>query len=233
MTDPVYEAWRDIRRTAAEQFAAAVDRYMADPPDLSRLRWVRHGYGPRAQAPDPALRERLRVALTGAVHLAAIDWADRNDDVYDEPTILDRLDWEALWTTALADATEADQWARLAEIARDEEDDRALDPNGTPVRHSYSREHPEELLGLIHAWRTGGSVPRRLIVGAEYAADRVGLKPSDVRARLARGHFPEPDDTRRAAYGQTTSCWWADTLDTWWERKPARGPSRTAQPHTS
>jgi hypothetical protein len=214
MTDPTYEAYQDIRRTAHDQFRAAVDTYMADLPDLSCLRWVRHWPGLRAQEPDQALRNRLADAMHQRVHLAAVSHADRTNGVYDDPAVLAQIDLDGLWAQALADITEAEVLDELGDLAED----------------SPSRERPTEVLGLISAWRAGGPVPRRLVVGASEAAARVGLQPSDVRARLARSHFPEPDDTRPAAYGQTSPCWWADTLDTWWERKPARGPGRSARP---
>jgi hypothetical protein len=215
MTDPTYEAWQDIRHNAHEQFRTAVDRYMTDLPDLSRLRWVRHWLGPRAQSPTGQLRDRLAAAMHHRVHLAAVDYAESNAREFDDPDVLNGLDWESMWAQALADITGDDARSEVAAIPEDADTERVC---------------LGEILGLVEAWRTGGPVPRRLIWGASDAATRVGLQPSDVRARMSRGHFPPPDETRPAAYGQTSPGWWADTLDTWWERKPVRGPQRSVRP---
>lgn len=216
-----YDAYQQRNRSAHEQYTAAVNAYLDNPADLIGLRWFRRAWGFGQFPQTTSRREQLAAVLHEHVHVAAIELADETNREWDDPDVLADLDMDSLWAEAVAEVTERE--------TRNELDDKLgnLDPkmNGDPEQDTQVIRY-REVLGLIHSWRTGAPVPKIRVVGWSAAAERVGLQPSDLRARASRGQFPEREDEERAAYGQMNPVWFADTLDSWWERKPARGPRR-------
>lgn len=205
----------------ADEAATRAAAYLQSPADLTPLRWFRRYWGFRPSF-DSATMERITEDLGTNIQLAAFEVADASSREWDDPTVLDSLNLDALYTNVLAAITEggADkEWQERHDYLTNSYDDRDADAD-LVVRHK------REVIDLLEAWRFGKPVPVVRIVGWAAAAERVGLQPADLRARAARGQFPDRDGEEPAAYGQTAPVYLADTLDTWWERTPARGPQR-------